>query len=78
MTGADRLYRLLPAAIRTRDAEMGEPLRALLTLVGEQDDALAADIARGYENLFVETCDEWVVPYLADLVGTTALYDASS
>lgn len=78
MTAADRLYALLPAAIRARDSEVGEPLRALLAIVGEQADALAADIADGYENLFVETADEWAVAYLADLVGTVPLYDAAS
>lgn len=77
MTAGERLYAQLPAAVRVRDAEVGEPLRALLALVGEQADALEADIARDYENLFIETCEDWVVPYLADLVGTVPLYDAS-
>jgi hypothetical protein len=76
-TAGDRLYRLLPAAIRSGDAEVGFPLRALLDIIGEQADALAADIARGYENLFIETAEDWVVPYLADLTGAVPLYDAS-
>ena len=77
MTAADRLYASLPAQIRMRDHAVGSPLKALLAIVGEQSDALAADIDRSYENLFVETGEDWVVPYLADLVGTTPLYDAS-
>ncbi|MGW7018094.1 hypothetical protein ACWGGS_01750 [Streptomyces decoyicus] len=77
MTAGDRLYAELPAVIRGRDAEAGGPLRALLGIIGEQADALAADIARGYEDLFIETCADWVVPYLAQLVGTVPLYDAS-
>ncbi|MFI2188556.1 hypothetical protein [Streptomyces sioyaensis] len=76
MSAGARLYAGLPAVLRARDAESGEPLKALLGIVGEQADALAADIARGYENLFIETCEDWVVPYLADLVGTVPLYDA--
>ncbi|WP_031167640.1 hypothetical protein [Streptomyces durhamensis] len=77
MTAADRLYAQLPAAIRVSDAEAGEPLRALLSIIGEQADALAADMARGYDNLFIETCEDWVVPYLAELIGAVPLYDAA-
>src|SRR5205085_5660847 len=32
-----------------------------------------ADVARLYENWFIETCDEWVVPYIADLLGVRGL-----
>ncbi|SOB86202.1 hypothetical protein [Streptomyces sp. 1331.2] len=78
MTAADQLYARLPAVIRARDAEVGEPLRALLAVIGEQADALAADIARGYEDHFIETCQDQYVPYLARLVGTVPLYDAST
>ncbi len=78
MTAAgDRLFALLPAAIRNRDAEVGNPLQALLDIVGEQVDGIAASIDTAYEDLFIETCEDWVVPYLADLVGTVPLYDAS-
>ena len=76
-TSGARLYHLLPAHIRQRDAETGGPLEALLDVIGEQTDALSADLARAYENLFIETCEDWVVPYLAELVGTTPLYDPS-
>jgi Phage tail protein (Tail_P2_I) len=69
----ERLYALLPALHRRRDAAIGSPLRALLAVLDGTAGALEADIARLYENWFVETCDEWVVPYLADLVGVQAL-----
>ncbi len=71
-----RLYSLLPAHIRQRDAETGGPLAALLDVIGVQADAVSADLARAYESLFIETCEDWVVPYLAELVGTVPLYDA--
>jgi hypothetical protein len=64
-----RLYDLLPAVYRRRDAEEGFPLRALLAVVGEQADIVEDDIRRLYENWFIETCQDWVVPYLGDLVG---------
>ncbi|HSK52022.1 MAG TPA: hypothetical protein VLA44_04650 [Clostridia bacterium] len=71
---ADELYALLPAVYRLRDADLGYPLRGLVTVLAEQADALDADIERLYENWFIETADRWVVPYIGDLlrVGTLA------
>jgi hypothetical protein len=70
---APRLYELLPAIYRLRDAESDEPLRALLSVIEEQADVIDDDIARLYANWFIETCDEWVVPYIGDLVGYRAV-----
>ena len=65
----DRLYALLPAIHRMRDHERGEPLRALLQVMAEQLELVEDDIAQLYENWFIETCQPWVVPYIADLLG---------
>jgi hypothetical protein len=65
----DRLYKLLPAIYRQRDVEQGMPLRALLQVIAEQVNLVEADIAQLYENWFIETCQDWVVPYIGDLVG---------
>jgi hypothetical protein len=73
----DRLYKLLPALYRMRDLEQGEPLRALLSLLQNEYDALEGDIEDLYENWFIETCQEWVVPYIGDLLGVRPLYPAS-
>jgi hypothetical protein len=67
-TSRDALYALLPAIHRVRDAEQGQPLRALLRVVRTEFDRLDADIAQLYDNWFIETCDEWVVPYIGDLL----------
>src|SRR5688572_22924550 len=72
----DRLYQLLPAVYRIRDHERGEPLRALLQVVAEQVNLVEADVSRLYENWFIETSDDWVVPYLGDLVGWEIVHDA--
>lgn len=70
MSGAsDRLYDLLPAAHQIRDAERGYPFRALLRVIREQADIIEKDIAQLYDNWFIETCEDWVVPYLGDLIG---------
>ena len=66
---ADRLYELLPVIHRIRDAEIGYPLRGLLQVISEQVNVVQADIAQLYENWFIETCEDWVVPYIGDLVG---------
>lgn len=70
----DRLYGLLPALYRIRDAEDGQQaLRAFLALVEEEIIAIHADIDDLYENWFIETCWEWVVPYIGDLLGVSPL-----
>jgi hypothetical protein len=72
----DRLYELLPAVYRIRDAEQGEPLRALLQVITEQVNIVEADIAQLYENWFIETCQDWVVPYIGDLIGYQPVHEA--
>jgi hypothetical protein len=52
-----------------RDAEQGEPLRALLAVLSEQVDIVESDLAQLYADWFIETCQDWVVPYLGGLVG---------
>jgi hypothetical protein len=71
---ADEIYRLLPAIYRTRDAEAGGQLQALIHILAEQAAVIEDDITRLYENWFIETCDEWVVPYIGDLVGVRGLH----
>jgi hypothetical protein len=72
----DRLYNLLPGVYRMRDAEFGQPLRALLRVIAEQVNVVEDDIKQLYENWFIETCEDWVVPYIADLVGYRAVHEA--
>lgn len=72
----DRLYRLLPAVHQIRDQERGQPLRALLQVIAEQVNLFEDDIQALYESWFIETCDDWVVPYLADLIGYTTVAEA--
>jgi hypothetical protein len=74
---ADALLDLLPAFYRTRDAEQGGPLRALLSVIAGQGALLDADLQRLYDNAFIETCEDWVVPYIGDLLGVRALYPVS-
>ena len=83
---ANRLYNLLPAVYRIRDAELAEqlglgageerqgPLKALLSVVAEQAQVLEEDLEQLYDDQFIETCAEWVVPYIGDLVGARRVF----
>lgn len=69
------LYSRLPEIYRIRDAEQtpAYQLRAYLTAVEEAFSAIHENIESLYHDLFIETCDDWVIPYLADLVGASHL-----
>lgn len=63
----ETLYKLLPQVYRSRD-RTGQ-LRALVEILAEQAQVLEEDLDRLYDNHFIETCEEWVVPYLGALIG---------
>jgi hypothetical protein len=79
---AEKLYDLLPAIYRIRDAErVGDsdevpPLRALLTIIAQQAGVIEQNLNQLYEDQFVETCAPWVLPYLGDLIGIKGLPSA--
>ena len=74
----DRLYNLLPSIYRQRDSEVGEPLRALLAVIAEQVNAVEQDMTDLYDNWFIETCADWVVPYIGELIGYRTLHAAAA
>jgi hypothetical protein len=72
-----RLYELFPAIYRIRDAEQGEPLKALLAVIAEQVGVLEENLEQLYDDQFIETCADWVVPYIGDLIGYRALHNVA-
>ena len=70
---AERVLALLPAHVRNRDDASGGLLRALIEAVAAELAVLEADLDELYASWFAETCPEWVVPYLADLLGVASL-----
>lgn len=72
----DRLYKLLPAVYRMRDADQKYPLQALLRVIAEQVDVVEDDVQQLYEDWFIETAEDWVVPYIAELIGYRPVSDA--
>jgi hypothetical protein len=69
------LFDRLPEIYRVRDAEQSPPdqLKAYLGAVELAFSALHDNVDRLYDDLFIDTCDDWIVPYIADLLGSTHL-----
>ncbi len=68
----EKLYRLLPGMYRSRD-ESGE-LRRFVSLFADELWRLHATQKQALADHFIDSCQDWVIPYLADLVGTDVLY----
>ena len=70
----ERLYALLPAFYRIRDTEHGGPLKDFLSVIVEQIAIIEEDLAQLNNDMFIETCSEWVVPYIGDLVKARSIF----
>ena len=75
------LYELLPAIHRIRDAELAAaaglergPLEELLAVLAEQIGVADEHLDQLRDDLFIETCADWVVPYIGDLIGYRSLH----
>jgi hypothetical protein len=80
---AERLWLLLPAAYRTADTDGSGgrgPLRELINRIGAQVAVVRRGIDRLWADQSIETCDDWVIPYIGDLLGTNLIsnLDASA
>jgi hypothetical protein len=75
---AQRLFELLPAVYRLRDGEGAggtqDVLRGLIDVIAGEVAVLEEDLAQLYDDQFIETCAEWVAPYIGDLLGYRTLY----
>ncbi len=77
---AKKLAGRLPAIHRLHDARLWQekrekPLDEFLGLLAEQIAALEENLDELHDDQFIETCSDWVVPYLGDLVGCRLLRD---
>lgn len=73
----DAIYSLLPSIHRIRDAEAGGALQALFEVMAKAAAQVEADIAQRHDDAFIETCADWVVPYIADLLGVHGMHPVS-
>src|SRR5215472_118703 len=70
---ADKLWNLLPAVYRAQDTDQfgaTGPLREIVDRIGTQAAILRRSIDRLWEDQSIETCDDWVIPYIGDLLST--------
>ena len=70
---ADRLWNLLPEIYRVSDSDDFDqkgPLRELCERIGVQMAIVRRGIDRMWEDQSIESCDDWVVPYIGDLLAT--------
>ena len=68
-----KLWQLLPAIYRSMDggtASVPGPLQELINRIGSETATLRRSIDRLWENQSIETCDDWVIPYIGDLLAT--------
>lgn len=70
---AASLYRLLPGVYRARDKQ-GE-LQRFLALFADELWRMRARLDQQWRDLYIDSCQDWVIPYLAELVGTSVLFD---
>lgn len=68
----DRLYKLLPGIYREKDLDR-EQLRSLFAIIEQELLVLEDNIGDLYEDWFIETCDDWVIPYIGDLLGVSGI-----
>lgn len=70
---AAKLWSLVPAVYRAADSETVDgngPLRELLNRLGVSVADVRRSIDRLWEDQSIETCDTWVIPYIAELLAT--------
>jgi hypothetical protein len=70
---ADKLWTLVPAVYRAADSQTLDgdgPLRELLDRIGASMAVVRRSIDRLWEDQSIESCDSWVIPYLAELLAT--------
>lgn len=72
----EQLLRWLPGVYRGRDAD--GHLRAYLSLFADELWRVRALAQQQYDDFFVDSAQDWVLPYIAELVGTDVLYSGST
>src|SRR5258708_29802816 len=68
----EKLWELIPAFYRDDDgtADNAGVLRAIVEIIAAHAAALRRSNDKTWDDEFIDLCDSWAVPYLADLVAT--------
>ncbi len=67
VTEAERLRALRDKAIRG-------PLKALSMVFADELAVMEENLAQLYDDAFIETCADWAIPYIGDLIGYEPLH----
>lgn len=69
---AEKIWDMIPAHYRHEDGVAENPgvLRALVEIIARRAAVVRRDTDRLWEDQSIETCEEWAVPYIGELVGT--------
>lgn len=73
---AEQLWRWLPGVYRARDAD--GRLRAFVGLFADELWRLRSGVEQQYADHFIDSAQDWVIAYIADLVGTQVLFTADA
>lgn len=69
----NKLWNMIPAIYRTLDTDAfnsNGPLREMVNRIGASAAVLRRSIDRLWEDQSIETCDDWVIAYIGDLLAT--------
>ncbi len=69
------LFKRLPEIYHLRDAAQAPPrqLQVYLDILDKINAEVHDNIENLYHDLFIDTCNDWVIPYIADLLGSSHL-----
>src|SRR5688572_23825638 len=68
-----KLWHLLPELYRAEDSsdfDSKGPLQEVVERIGAQAAIVRRSIDRLWEDQSIETCDDWVIAYIGDLLAT--------
>lgn len=77
---AEKIWQLIPGIYRNEDAKSATPgaLRAFVEVLAEQAAVERRSIDRLWADSNIVDCDDWVIPYIADLLGTRLISEQNS
>jgi hypothetical protein len=72
---AAKLWQMLPGIYRSLDGGSIDPgrrgpLREIVNRIGAEAAVVRRSIDRLWEDQSIESCDDWIIPYIGDLLGT--------
>lgn len=71
----EKIWQMIPAIYREEDTPDGTygTLRAIVEVIAEQAVIIRRSQDKLWDDQFIDTCDDWAVSYIGDLLGTRLL-----